>query len=79
MTSGLIDIVLAVFILPELAKEYFNYIYIHDILLGYFVLVPLLTNGQTLGQFMFGFKLISLMNEKLTFLQLISRQHYLYI
>jgi len=73
LIGGCIDIILIVFIYKSIFSINEN-ISIHTVVIGYLVLIPVITNGQTFGQLLFGYKLISLIDKKLTLLQIMSRQ-----
>jgi len=74
LVCGLIDIVLAILILPPLIAGFFENVYVNDIFLIYFVLIPVLTKGQTPGQIFFGFQLISMSKKRLTPFRVMGRQ-----
>jgi|GEM_PF-4956721 len=74
LMCGLIDIILAIFVLPAFIGGFFENIFVNDIFLIYFVLIPILTMGQTIGQWIFGFKLISISKKRLTPFRLVARQ-----
>jgi len=40
----------------------------------YIFIIPYITNGQTLGQYIFRLKTVSLLTDKLSFLQIVARQ-----
>lgn len=75
--TAFFDLFIGILIIPVLITVLLenNIIYSHFYTMFlYFCIIPYITNGQTLGQFIFRYKTVSLLSPKVTFLQIISRQ-----
>jgi len=84
--SGLFDILIAyiiIIIILTFIKEIFFTEFVltsmkaepsGQLYLIYILIIPYLTNGQTLGQYIFRLKTVSLLSHNLSFIQIIARQ-----
>lgn len=63
-------------ILSAYLHEFFSLTYpsVAEFMVLYYFVIPYLTNGQTLGQYIFRIKTVSLISSKLSFYQLCARQ-----
>ena len=78
--SGSFEFIMLVFVPFSVMEfiEFYQIVTIIDLsfysIIIYYFIVPYITNGQTLGQFIFGLKTVSLKSKRLSFLQIVSRQ-----
>jgi len=77
--SAIFDFFIGLFLLVALSVYlntffYITYPSVSEFIVLYYFVIPYLTNGQTLGQYIFRIKTVSLISSKLTFYQICARQ-----
>ena len=77
--SAIFDFFIGLFLLVVLSVYLNEFLYITypsvpEFIVLYYFVIPYLTNGQTLGQYIFKIKTVSLVSNKLSFFQIFARQ-----
>jgi uncharacterized RDD family membrane protein YckC len=75
--SALFDFFIGTLLMVFLSMYLFKVFYINvgfSLVFIYFLIIPYLTNGQTLGQYIFRIKIVSLLSSEVSLLQIVARQ-----